>query len=42
MTKVLDCGLKVSEYEFESNYYVHFQINTPRKGMNSIILSVMD
>ena len=27
--KVLDCNLKVSEFEFQSLYYFHFRTNTP-------------
>ena len=32
----LDCGLEVSELELQSHYYVHFRINTIRKGMNPL------
>ena len=28
MAKVVDCGIKVSEFKLKSNYYVHFQTNT--------------
>ena len=28
MAKVLDCGLEVSEFELQSGYYIHFQINS--------------
>ena len=40
MAKVLDCGLKVNEFELQPRYYVHFWTNTIEKGMN-LILSVM-
>ena len=33
--KVLDCDLKVSNFKFKSSYYVHFQTNTLKKGMES-------
>ncbi len=35
MVKVMDCGIVVSEFVLQSRYYVHFQANTLRKGMNS-------
>ena len=41
MIKVLDFGLKVSVFELQSCYYVHFRTNTLRKGMNPIIPPVM-
>ena len=41
MVKVMDCGIVVSEFEFQSRYYVHFQTNTLRKGMNPLILPAM-
>ena len=41
MTKVLDCGLEVREFKPQSWYYVHFQANTLRKGMNPLILQAM-
>ena len=28
MAKVLDCGVKVSEFKLQSHYYIHFQTNT--------------
>ena len=34
MAKELDCDLEVSEFELQSQYYVHFRTNTFRKGMN--------
>ena len=34
MFKALDC-----EFELQSLYYVHFQINTLGKGLNPLILS---
>ena len=38
MTKVLDSGLVVSEFELHSCYYVHFLIDTFEKGMNALTL----
>ena len=37
MAIVLNSDLKVSKFEPESNYCVHFQNNTLGKGMNHII-----
>ena len=34
---VLYCSFKVSEFKFQSLYYVHFLTNTLRKGMNILI-----
>ena len=39
--KVLDCGLKVSKFEFHLHYYNHFQTNTFWKGLNQLIPSAM-
>ena len=46
MAKVLDCSLKVSEFELQLHYYIHFRINnfgerhehpfSPSFGLNSI------
>ena len=33
MTKVLNCGLKISEFKFQSRYYPHFWTNTLWKGI---------
>ena len=41
MAKVMDCGLEVCEFELQSRFYVHFQTNTIRKGMNSLIPPAM-
>ena len=41
MVKVMDCGIVVSEFEFQLRYYVHFQANTLGKGMNPLILLAM-
>ena len=41
MVKAMDCGIVVSEFEFQSRYYVHFQANTLGKGMNPLILPAM-
>ena len=42
MAKVLDCGLKVSEFDLQSHYYVYFRINTLGKGMNPSIPTAID
>ena len=39
MVKALDCGIVVSEFEFQSRYNVHFQ--TLGKDMKSFILPSM-
>ena len=41
MVKATDCGIILSEFVFQSHYYVHFRANTLGKGMNPIILPVM-
>ena len=41
MVKAMDGGIVVSEFELQSRYYVHFQTNTPGKGMNPLILPAM-
>ena len=42
MVKATDCGIVVSEFVFQSRYYVHFRANTLGKGMNPFILPAMD
>ena len=37
MAKVLDCGLKVSNFERQLCYYIPFLTNTLEKGMNTLI-----
>ena len=37
MVKSMDCGIIVSEFVFQSRYYVHFRANTLGKGMNPLI-----
>ena len=37
IAKVLDSDLKISEFELQSDYYLHFQTNTLGKGMNPLI-----
>ena len=32
MDKAMDCGIVVSEFEFQSGYYVHFRANTLGEG----------
>ena len=41
MVKAMDCGIVVREFELQSHYYVHFQVNTLGKGMNPLILPAM-
>ena len=41
MVKAMDCEIVVSEFDLQSCYYVHFQTNTLRKGMNPLILPAM-
>ena len=41
MTKVLDCGLEVKDFEISSRNYVYFQINNLGKSMNLFIPSAM-
>ena len=38
---MLDSDIKVNEFKLPSYYYIHFQTNTLRKGMNPLILSAM-
>ena len=33
MVKAMDCGMVISEFIFQSRYYVHFRANTLGKGM---------
>ena len=37
VANVLDYNIIVSEFELQPRYHVHFQTNTLRKGMNSVI-----
>ena len=41
VASMLDRNTVVSEFKFQSLYYVHFPINTLEKGMNPLILSSM-
>ena len=41
MIKAMDCEIVVSEFVFQSRYYVHFRANTLGKGMNPLILPAM-
>ena len=36
VVKPLDCGIAVSEFEFQSCYYVDFRTNTVWKGMKPL------
>ena len=40
MVKAMDCGIVVSEFVFQSRYYVHFRANILEKSMNPLILPV--
>ena len=42
MVNMLDCNIIVSKFEVQSRNYIHFQTNTIRKGMNSLIPPIMD
>ena len=37
MANVIDGNIVVSEFELLLNYYVHFQINTLKKGIDFLI-----
>ena len=44
MVKAMDCGIVVSEFEFQSYFFVHFWIRelfTLGKSINSLILSAL-
>ena len=41
MVKVLDYGLKLSEFDLQVRLYVLFQTNTLGKGVNPIIHQIM-
>ena len=41
MVKAMDCGIVVSKFELQSQYDVHFQTNTPGKGIKPLILLAM-
>ena len=40
VANVMNCSLKVSKFELQSRYYIHFQINTRGKGMKPYILPI--
>ena len=41
IAKELDCSLEVSKFKFQWCYYIYFQTNILRKGMNSLITPAM-
>ena len=41
MVKAMDCGIVVSEFVFQSRYYVHFRANPIGKDMNPFIFPSM-
>ena len=41
MVKAMERRIKVSEFELQSRYYVHFRANTLGKGMNPLLLLTM-
>ena len=40
MVKVYDCGLEVSESEYQLYFHFHFRTNTIGEGMNHFILQL--
>ena len=38
MVKAMDSGIVIREFVLQSRYYIHFQPNTPGKGMNPLTL----
>ena len=42
LTKVMDCCLKIKEFNFQSRNCILFLTNTLEKGMNLLILPAMD
>ena len=38
VANMLNCNIVLSEFELQLCYYIHFQTNTLRKGMNSLII----
>ena len=41
MVNTMDCRIVVSEFVFQSRYYVYFRANTLGKCMNLLILPAM-
>ena len=41
MVKAIDSGIVLSEFVFQSRYYVHIRANTLGKGMIPLILQAM-
>ena len=41
MVKAIDYNIVISEFEFQSYYYIHFRTNALGKGMNPLILPTM-
>ena len=41
MANVMDCDIVICEFELLSPYNVHVRINTPGKGMHSLITAAM-
>ena len=41
MVKAMDCRIVVSEFVFQSRYYVHLWANTHGKDMNHLIVPAM-
>ena len=37
MVEVLDCSLEVNEFELQSCYYIHIQINNLGTGMDPVM-----
>ena len=38
LAKVLDCDIVLSEFEFQSRYYIHFPVNTLGKTLDSLMI----
>ena len=38
VANVLDSNIVASEFEHQSRYYIHFQTNTLRKGINLLFI----
>ena len=36
VVNMLDCDIIVSKFELKLHYYIHFQPNTLKKGMNAL------
>ena len=39
VANMLDCNIVVSKFKIQSCNYIHFSVNTLRRGMNFLILA---